>query len=195
MGLKIEEERNECVQESTCTALDVNSPPSFPVWCNSLLCQLLSTDEGKSMYQRLCKKVTTRGVRLQDCIVGGVVVPQHPVGILAGDSECYIVFSELFEPVLRALQPGYNFDIRGLFAIPCHSFIVLTWPQICHIYPPSTPLSSILTNTFFFSISHIPVFMLLQKLTIIRRKVTKTDTSCHRRNQFNHYRCLLYLLF
>ncbi len=176
MGLEIEEERNECVQESTCTALGVNSPPSFPVWCNSLLCQLLSTDEGKSMYQRLCKKVTTRGVRLQDCIVGGVVVPQHPVGILAGDSECYIVFSELFEPVLRALQPGYNFDIRGLFAIPCHSFIVLTWPQICHIYPPSTPLSSILTNTFFFF--NFP-YTCIHAITKVDNNTEKSDQNGH----------------
>ncbi len=113
------QESNECVQESACTAVRVNSPPSFPVWCRSLLCQLLSTEEGKAMYQRLCNRVTARGVRIQDCIVGGVTVPQHPVGILAGDSECYIVFSELFEPVLRALQPAYNFDIGGLLFFPC----------------------------------------------------------------------------
>ncbi len=113
------QESNECAHESACTAARVNSPPSFPVWCSSLLCQVLSTEEGKSMYQRLCNRVTARGVRLQDCIIGGVAVPQHPIGILAGDSECYILFSELFEPILRALQPAYDCDIGGLLVIPC----------------------------------------------------------------------------
>jgi len=79
--------------------------PTFPPGCFSLLTQWLTPD----LYHELSPLQTASGVTLQDCIICGVEHPDHPVGLVAGDAECYELFAELFEPIVQQL---HNYQIQ-----------------------------------------------------------------------------------
>ncbi|CAM9278836.1 unnamed protein product, partial [Discosporangium mesarthrocarpum] len=80
--------------------------PTFPRSCRSLLAQTLT----RSMYASLLPTRTGHGATLPDCIAEGVRFPDHPIGVLAADSECYPLFWALFEPIIARLHPLYSAD-------------------------------------------------------------------------------------
>jgi len=75
----------------------------------SLMADVLSTYP--SVYDRLKDVRTKSGVSLARCIKTGVDNAAHPmiktIGAVAGDEECYDVFSELFDPIVSIRHPGY----------------------------------------------------------------------------------------
>ncbi|NP_001080463.1 creatine kinase, mitochondrial 1B S homeolog isoform X2 [Xenopus laevis] len=65
-----------------------------------------------AIYTKLCDKTTPAGFTLDECIQTGVDNPGHPfiktVGMVAGDEECYEVFGDLFDPVIKERHNGYD---------------------------------------------------------------------------------------
>ncbi|MBN3317597.1 KCRS kinase, partial [Atractosteus spatula] len=65
-----------------------------------------------AIYSRLRDKVTPANWTLDQCIQTGVDNPGHPfiktVGMVAGDEECYEVFADLFDPVIKERHNGYD---------------------------------------------------------------------------------------
>ncbi|XP_073509270.1 creatine kinase U-type, mitochondrial-like [Phyllobates terribilis] len=65
-----------------------------------------------SIYAKLCNKSTPNGFTLDQCIQTGVDNPGQPfiisVGIVAGDEECYEVFGDIFDPVIKERHNGYD---------------------------------------------------------------------------------------
>ncbi|CAM9499184.1 creatine kinase M-type-like [Lampetra fluviatilis] len=66
----------------------------------------------KEIYGKLRERQTPSGFTLDDIIQTGVDNPGHPfimtVGCVAGDEECYEVFKELLDPVIRDRHSGYK---------------------------------------------------------------------------------------
>ncbi|PIK57258.1 putative creatine kinase, flagellar isoform X1 [Apostichopus japonicus] len=64
-----------------------------------------------SIYNKLCSLKTQSGYTLDGCMQTGVDNPGHPfimtVGLVAGDEECYDLFSDMFDPVISARHSGY----------------------------------------------------------------------------------------
>ncbi|XP_031426425.1 creatine kinase S-type, mitochondrial isoform X1 [Clupea harengus] len=65
-----------------------------------------------AIYGRLRDKMTPASFTVDQCIQTGVDNPGHPfiktVGMVAGDEECYEVFAELFDPVIKDRHNGYD---------------------------------------------------------------------------------------
>ncbi|CAH2274148.1 creatine kinase U-type, mitochondrial [Pelobates cultripes] len=65
-----------------------------------------------AIYAKLCDKTTPTGFTIDQCIQTGVDNPGHPfiktVGMVAGDEECYEVFGDLFDPVIKERHNGYD---------------------------------------------------------------------------------------
>ncbi|XP_048394455.1 creatine kinase B-type [Stegostoma tigrinum] len=63
-------------------------------------------------YSKLRDKQTSSGFTLDDAIQTGVDNPGHPyimtVGCVAGDEESYMVFKDLFDPVIQDRHGGYK---------------------------------------------------------------------------------------
>jgi creatine kinase len=70
----------------------------------------------EDIYNKLKDKTTSFGVTLDKCIKTGIENPGHPtiatVGLVAGDAECYEVFSDLFDPVIDMRHGGYAADAK-----------------------------------------------------------------------------------
>uniref|UniRef100_A0A8C0GKW0 Creatine kinase M-type n=1 Tax=Chelonoidis abingdonii TaxID=106734 RepID=A0A8C0GKW0_CHEAB len=64
------------------------------------------------IYKKLRDKETPSGFTLDDVIQTGVDNPGHPfimtVGCVAGDEESYIVFKDLFDPIIQDRHGGYK---------------------------------------------------------------------------------------
>ncbi|KAM9311901.1 creatine kinase U-type, mitochondrial-like [Gastrophryne carolinensis] len=69
-----------------------------------------------AIYAKLCNKTTPNGYTLDQCIQTGVDNPGHPnvmsVGMVAGDEECYEIFADIFDPVIK--NRHNNFDPRTM---------------------------------------------------------------------------------
>ncbi|XP_070828676.1 creatine kinase U-type, mitochondrial-like isoform X1 [Chaetodon trifascialis] len=65
-----------------------------------------------AIYAKLCDKATPNGYTLDQAIQWGVDNPGEPritsIGMVAGDEESYEVFAELFDPVIKGRQNGYD---------------------------------------------------------------------------------------
>merc|ERR1719215_482617 len=77
---------------------------------HSLMAEVLRKDP--SIYDRLRLQVTSLDVTLARCIKTGMDVPGHAflrnLGIVAGDAECYDVFQELFDEVIKLKHPDLD---------------------------------------------------------------------------------------
>eukprot|EP00550_Attheya_septentrionalis_P010208 CAMPEP_0198298716 /NCGR_PEP_ID=MMETSP1449-20131203/41869_1 /TAXON_ID=420275 /ORGANISM="Attheya septentrionalis, Strain CCMP2084" /LENGTH=556 /DNA_ID=CAMNT_0044000055 /DNA_START=157 /DNA_END=1827 /DNA_ORIENTATION=+ len=76
--------------------------PYFSKFHRSLLAKYLTPE----IYMELKDKVTSSGVTLEDVVQSGMSLPfgHHPprgMGLLAGDAECYSVFSALLDPIIE----------------------------------------------------------------------------------------------
>ncbi|XP_058385560.1 creatine kinase M-type isoform X1 [Diceros bicornis minor] len=64
------------------------------------------------IYKKLRDKETPSGFTLDDVIQTGVDNPGHPfimtVGCVAGDEESYVVFKDLFDPIIQDRHGGYK---------------------------------------------------------------------------------------
>uniref|UniRef100_A0A8C3SGR3 Creatine kinase M-type n=1 Tax=Chelydra serpentina TaxID=8475 RepID=A0A8C3SGR3_CHESE len=64
------------------------------------------------IYKKLRDKETPSGFTLDDIIQTGVDNPGHPfimtVGCVAGDEESYVVFKDLFDPIIQDRHGGYK---------------------------------------------------------------------------------------
>eukprot|EP00061_Rhincodon_typus_P014048 g40829.t1 len=64
------------------------------------------------IYSKLRDKQTSSGFTLDDVIQTGIDNPGHPfimtVGCVAGDEESYVVFKDLFDPVIQDRHGGYK---------------------------------------------------------------------------------------
>lgn len=89
-------------------------PEQLPNLSNhhSIMADVLRNDT--SIYDVLRRRCTKNGVPFAKCIKSGIDNPGHPllkiVGAVAGDSECYTVFKELFDPIIRVRHGGYGPD-------------------------------------------------------------------------------------
>ncbi|XP_038076291.1 creatine kinase U-type, mitochondrial-like [Patiria miniata] len=67
-----------------------------------------------NVYAKLCNLKTPNGYTLDQAIQTGVDNPGHPfiktVGCVAGDEESYVVFKELFDPVIDERHNGYGLN-------------------------------------------------------------------------------------
>jgi len=68
------------------------------------------------VYEKLKGLKTSLGVSFAKCIKTGVDNPGHPhiktVGLVAGDEESYVLFKDLFDPVIDARHGGYKPDAK-----------------------------------------------------------------------------------
>ncbi|XP_040189156.1 creatine kinase B-type [Rana temporaria] len=75
---------------------------------NNHMAKVLTRD----LYAKLRDKATPNGVTVDDVIQTGVDNPGHPyimtVGAVAGDEECYDVFSDLLDPIIEDRHGGYK---------------------------------------------------------------------------------------
>ena len=82
--------------------------PEFPPDCTSLLATHLT----RALFDSMCRLQTSSGVTVQDCIISGVEFPESPVGIFAGDAECFVLFDPLFAAIVTDLH-GYDLVTVG----------------------------------------------------------------------------------
>jgi hypothetical protein len=80
--------------------------PHFPTGCRSLLSRFLT----RPVFNMLKSLQTSSGVTLQDCIISGVEHLDNAVGVFACDSESFVLFGALFEPIIMELHPLYSPD-------------------------------------------------------------------------------------
>jgi len=77
---------------------------------HSLMCDVLRKDP--TIYPRLRGLRTKAGTSLARCMKTGMDNKGHPmtktIGIVAGDAECYDLYRELFDPLIRLRHPGYE---------------------------------------------------------------------------------------
>ncbi|XP_015416683.1 PREDICTED: creatine kinase M-type [Myotis davidii] len=75
---------------------------------NNHMAKVLTPD----LYKKLRDKETPSGFTLDDVIQTGVDNPGHPfimtVGCVAGDEESYVVFKDLFDPIIQDRHGGYK---------------------------------------------------------------------------------------
>jgi len=73
---------------------------------DSAMARALTHERWNLMHRRL----TTGGITLHSCIAPGLDSKNtlHPLGLQACDAECYMVFRELFDDVLRAAHPDFD---------------------------------------------------------------------------------------
>lgn len=63
----------------------------------------------RTMWSNLHRRITSGGITVHPCIAPGLDPKQtHPLGLMACDSDCYIVFSELFNEVIRSQHDGFD---------------------------------------------------------------------------------------
>ena len=64
----------------------------------------------RGMWETLHRRVTPSGVTLQSCIAPGLDLKStaHPLGLRASDPDCYLVFRELFDGVIREVHDGFD---------------------------------------------------------------------------------------
>ena len=91
--------------------------PFFPRGCKSLLCKYLTLE-----YYEKHQHVRTfmSNSSLSDLILPGTENSDLSLGILAADEECYEVFRELFDPIIRSLHdftPGQAQQLRDMQSI------------------------------------------------------------------------------
>lgn len=73
--------------------------------CRSLLKKYLTAE----ILDKLIELETdTFGSTLFDCMQSGIVVHCAAIGLFAADSDCYNVFSLLFDPIIRDCHPGLS---------------------------------------------------------------------------------------
>jgi adenylate kinase family enzyme len=73
---------------------------------NSAMARILD----RNMWQTMHRRLTTNGTTVHTCIAPGLDPKNtvHPSGLLAGDPDCYLVFRELFDGVIRSMY--HEFD-------------------------------------------------------------------------------------
>ncbi len=79
--------------------------PDFPSDCRSMLCRFLTPE----VFDTLKEKQTANGYTLEQAIRSGVDNPDSSIGVYAGDTESYQLFSSLFDPIIEAyhgFEPG-----------------------------------------------------------------------------------------
>jgi len=76
---------------------------------HSMMASILKKDG--AVYEKLKDRRTQLGVSLATCIKSGMDNPSHPmlmsIGAVAGDEECYDLFRELFDPIIRGRHGGH----------------------------------------------------------------------------------------
>jgi len=77
--------------------------PNFPDQCHSLLRQFLTPE----VFEKLRNRKTAKGFTLMQAINSGVQNPDSSIGVYAGDTDSYEVFSPLFDPII---QSYHNFS-------------------------------------------------------------------------------------
>ena len=70
----------------------------------------MATVLDRTMWNNLHRRFTAGGITLHSCIAPGLDPKNtaHPLGLRASDPDCYIVFRELFDAILRAEYEGYD---------------------------------------------------------------------------------------
>jgi len=77
-----------------------SSEDNYPVFTTkhrSLMAKYLT----KELYNKLKGVKSSKGYGLDDAIQTGIDNPHLGVGVVAGDEECYVLFQELFDPVIE----------------------------------------------------------------------------------------------
>ncbi len=82
--------------------------PNFPDNCNSMLCRFLTPE----IFNKLKNRKTPKGFTLLQAINSGVQNPDSSIGVYAGDSESYDVFSPLFDPIIKAYHGFEHGDLH-----------------------------------------------------------------------------------
>jgi adenylate kinase family enzyme len=64
----------------------------------------------RGMWVNLHQRITAGGITLQSCIAPGLDSKntEHPLGLRASDPDCYIIFRELFDGVIRLAHKGFD---------------------------------------------------------------------------------------
>lgn len=75
--------------------------------CDSLLKKYLTEEVLDNLIE---VETETYNSRLLDCIQAGLQVHNSTIGLFAADSDCYCVFAQLFDPIVRDCHPGLSDD-------------------------------------------------------------------------------------
>lgn len=73
---------------------------------NSLLKKYLTPD----LFNKLKNIETPMKSTLLDCIRSGLENPDSSIGVYAADIDCFIVFRELFDPIIEEYHCGFTFE-------------------------------------------------------------------------------------
>lgn len=74
--------------------------PGFTEDHKSLLCKVLTND----LFEKLKETKTSTGYSLSNLIMSGVVTPELPIGVAAGDEESYETFKEILVPIIKTFH-------------------------------------------------------------------------------------------
>lgn len=94
----------------------LNRFPNFPKESRSLLSQFLTP----ACFEALKDKKTTYGYTLFDAIRSGIENPDSSIGVYAGDSESYTLFSPLFDPIIKSYHHFTKEDMHHTDFNPNH---------------------------------------------------------------------------
>ncbi|XP_068214749.1 arginine kinase 1-like [Palaemon carinicauda] len=69
---------------------------------------LLKKHLTQEVFDKIKHRVTAEGATLHDCIKSGLANPDSNIGLYAADAESYILFQELFDPVIDEYHGGFE---------------------------------------------------------------------------------------
>ncbi|XP_064105292.1 arginine kinase-like [Macrobrachium nipponense] len=69
---------------------------------------LLKKHLTQEVFDKVKHRVTAEGATLHDCIRSGLANPDSNIGLYAADTESYILFQELFDPVIDEYHGGFG---------------------------------------------------------------------------------------
>lgn len=107
----------------------------------------------QELYIKLKNYTTSKGFTLDKAIRSGVVNPDSSIGIYAGDVESYLVFAEIFDPVIEE----YHGFVQGKKHISDFSPVVLINPDPEQKYILSTRVRVARNIATFTFASHIKI--------------------------------------
>ena len=89
-----------------CAVTDIYDDYPIHDGHDSIMARVLTRD----MWENLHRRITAGGITLHSCIAPGSDPKNtaHPFGLRASDPDCYTVFRELFDGVIRSVHTGFD---------------------------------------------------------------------------------------
>jgi arginine kinase len=88
--------------------------PPFAEGTRALAAKVLTPE----LFATLHALSTSNGFTAADCVKSAVENPDAPIGVYAGDDQCYELFQSLFDPLIAHLHPEANLSADAVAPAP-----------------------------------------------------------------------------